>query len=76
MCVTGAGSKPHWNESFLFTICDSATELNLRLMDKDTFTSDDFLGETRLVKNLLTIVASYKFSSDWIKSKNVANTLY
>ncbi|XP_061349583.1 16 kDa phloem protein 2-like [Gastrolobium bilobum] len=42
----GAGSNPSWNESFLFTVSDNVSELNLRLMDKDTFTKDDFLGET------------------------------
>ncbi|KAK7294984.1 hypothetical protein RJT34_17885 [Clitoria ternatea] len=44
----GAGSKPRWNESFLFTVSDSATELNLRLMDQDTFSKDDFLGEAKI----------------------------
>ncbi|ESW11956.1 hypothetical protein PHAVU_008G073400 [Phaseolus vulgaris] len=44
----GAGSKPRWNESFLFTVSDSVSELSLRLMDKDTLTKDDFLGETRI----------------------------
>ncbi|KAI4328749.1 hypothetical protein L6164_021081 [Bauhinia variegata] len=39
------GSDPLWNESFLFTVSDSESELNLRIMDKDTFTDDDFVGE-------------------------------
>ncbi|KAL2330416.1 hypothetical protein Fmac_017997 [Flemingia macrophylla] len=43
----GAGSTPHWNESFLFTVSDSVSELILRLMDKDRF-RDDFLGETKI----------------------------
>ncbi|CAL0308193.1 unnamed protein product [Lupinus luteus] len=41
----GDGSSPKWNESFLFTVSDSASELNLRIMDKDHFSKDDFLGE-------------------------------
>ncbi|KAL1360312.1 hypothetical protein AAHE18_04G168900 [Arachis hypogaea] len=41
----GGGSNPRWNESFLFTVSDNVAELNLRIMDKDTFTRDDFLGE-------------------------------
>lgn len=45
-CVIGAGSNPRWNESFLFTVSDNVSELNLRLMDKDTYTKDDLLGET------------------------------
>ncbi|XP_061340177.1 16 kDa phloem protein 2-like isoform X2 [Gastrolobium bilobum] len=44
----GAGSNPQWNESFLFTISDSASELNLRIMDKDKFSKDDFLGEATI----------------------------
>ncbi|CAL0318345.1 unnamed protein product [Lupinus luteus] len=41
----GAGSNPEWNEIFLFTVSDSASELNLKIMDKDKFSKDDFLGE-------------------------------
>ncbi|RHN76767.1 putative C2 domain-containing protein [Medicago truncatula] len=44
-----AGSNPRWNESFLFTVSDNAAELNLRLMDEDTFTKDDLLGEVKYV---------------------------
>ncbi|XP_057439999.1 16 kDa phloem protein 2-like [Lotus japonicus] len=44
----GAGSNPSWNESFLFTVSDNVYELNLRFMDKDTFTKDDFLGEAKI----------------------------
>ncbi|XP_004498695.1 elicitor-responsive protein 3-like [Cicer arietinum] len=43
-----AGSNPRWNESFLFTVCDNVSELNLRLMDEDTFTKDDLLGEAKI----------------------------
>ncbi|AES58842.2 16 kDa phloem protein 2 [Medicago truncatula] len=43
-----AGSNPRWNESFLFTVSDNAAELNLRLMDEDTFTKDDLLGEVKI----------------------------
>ncbi|KAK7349549.1 hypothetical protein VNO77_07000 [Canavalia gladiata] len=40
-----AGSNPQWNETFLFTVSDSASELNLRIMDKDNVSQDDCLGE-------------------------------
>ncbi|XP_061340182.1 16 kDa phloem protein 2-like isoform X2 [Gastrolobium bilobum] len=43
-----AGSNPQWNESFLFTISDSASELNLRIMDKRKFRKDDSLGEATI----------------------------
>lgn len=45
MKILGAGSNPQWNETFLFTISDSASELNLRVMEKDKFSNDDNLGE-------------------------------
>lgn len=41
----GKGSDPEWNESFLFTVTDDVSELRLKIMDKDTFTKDDFVGE-------------------------------
>ncbi|RDX77590.1 C2 domain-containing protein [Mucuna pruriens] len=44
----GAGSNPQWNESFLFTVSDSASELNLKIMDKDKFSQDDCLGEATI----------------------------
>ncbi|XP_015948173.1 elicitor-responsive protein 3 [Arachis duranensis] len=44
----GAGSNPQWNESFLFTVSDSSCELNLKIMDKDNFSQDDFLGEATI----------------------------
>ncbi|CAJ1950036.1 unnamed protein product [Sphenostylis stenocarpa] len=43
-----AGSNPQWNESFLFTVSDSASELHLKIMDKDNFSQDDFLGEATI----------------------------
>nr|AFK41181.1 unknown [Lotus japonicus] len=41
----GAGSNPQWNETFLFTVSDSASELTLRIMEKDNYNNDDSLGE-------------------------------
>lgn len=48
--IPDAGSKPQWNESFLFTVSDSASELNLKIMDKDNFSQDDCLGEATWVE--------------------------
>lgn len=39
------GSIPTWNETFMFTISEGVTELKIKIMDKDTFTADDFVGE-------------------------------
>lgn len=44
---TGAGNEPEWNETFVFTVSDTAAELAIKLMDSDTFSNDDFVGETK-----------------------------
>ncbi|KAM5555159.1 16 kDa phloem protein 2 [Rosa sericea] len=44
----GEGTNPEWNENFLFTVTDDVTELRLKIMDKDTFTADDFVGEATI----------------------------
>ncbi|PKA51955.1 Elicitor-responsive protein 1 [Apostasia shenzhenica] len=46
----GQGSNPKWNETFKFVVQYPGTagiphKLVFKLMDKDTFTADDFLGE-------------------------------
>ncbi|KAL8496883.1 hypothetical protein ACS0TY_020536 [Phlomoides rotata] len=43
--ASGGGSSPEWNETFLFTITSDITELRIKIMDKDKFTADDFVGE-------------------------------
>lgn len=47
--VTGAGSNPKWNEVFLFTVSDDVCEIDMKLMDEDGFTQDDFLGRAMWV---------------------------
>ncbi|XP_059456447.1 elicitor-responsive protein 3-like [Corylus avellana] len=46
--ASGQGLEPKWNENFVFTINAGASELNLKIMDKDTFTKDDFVGEATI----------------------------
>jgi Ca2+-dependent lipid-binding protein len=41
----GKGSSPEWNENFIFTVSDRTTDLLIKLMDSDTGTADDFVGE-------------------------------
>ncbi|XP_073278405.1 elicitor-responsive protein 3-like [Primulina huaijiensis] len=41
----GQGSSPEWNETFLFTVSSGVTEIRIKLMDSDNFSSDDFVGE-------------------------------
>lgn len=42
---TGKGTNPEWNENFVFTVSDQTTDLLIKLMDSDTGTADDFVGE-------------------------------
>ncbi|CAL0304664.1 unnamed protein product [Lupinus luteus] len=58
------GSDPIWNESFLFTVSDNVSELKLRFMDKDTFSDDDYLGETNI------------FLEPVFYEKSIAETVY
>ncbi|MQL74472.1 hypothetical protein Taro_006845 [Colocasia esculenta] len=46
--ASGKGSNPEWNESFIFTISDHVTDLTIKLMDSDTFSEDDFVGEATI----------------------------
>ncbi|KAI4370064.1 hypothetical protein MLD38_018449 [Melastoma candidum] len=46
--ASGQGTEPEWNETFVFTISGEATDLSLKIMDKDNFSSDDFLGEAKI----------------------------
>lgn len=54
-CLTGVlndaegGSSPVWNEKFVFRVeypgSGDQYKLNLKIMDKDVFSSDDFVGQ-------------------------------
>ncbi|KAF3657849.1 Elicitor-responsive protein 3 [Capsicum annuum] len=44
----GEGSAPEWNETFVFTISGDVEEITLKIMDKNTFSSDDFVGEATI----------------------------
>jgi Ca2+-dependent lipid-binding protein len=43
------GSRPVWNEKFVFRVeypgSGDQYKLNLKIMDKDVFSSDDFVGQ-------------------------------
>ncbi|XP_057475544.1 16 kDa phloem protein 1-like isoform X1 [Actinidia eriantha] len=58
--IRGAGRNPIWNEKFKFRVeypgGDNKYKLILSVMDKDTFTSDDFLGQATIyLKDLLAL---------------------
>ncbi|KAL6634821.1 hypothetical protein ACP70R_027492 [Stipagrostis hirtigluma subsp. patula] len=46
--AAGKGSNPEWNENFVFTVSDQATDLLIKLMDSDAGTADDFVGEATI----------------------------
>lgn len=45
MVSAGQGSTPEWNETFVFSVTGDVSEITLKIMEKDTFSADDFLGE-------------------------------
>ncbi|CAL5015780.1 unnamed protein product [Urochloa decumbens] len=46
--ASGKGSDPEWNETFVFTVSDSTEELFIKLLDSDSGTDDDFVGEATI----------------------------
>ncbi|XP_059634129.1 elicitor-responsive protein 3-like [Cornus florida] len=46
--ASGKGSNPEWNETFVFTISDGASELKIKIMDSDNLSEDDFVGEATI----------------------------
>ncbi|KAJ0987778.1 hypothetical protein J5N97_006134 [Dioscorea zingiberensis] len=57
----GQGRSPSWNESFKFQVhnagaADHHQKLILRIMDEDTFTTDDFVGQAMInVADLISL---------------------
>ncbi|GLT90902.1 hypothetical protein SLE2022_088170 [Rubroshorea leprosula] len=46
--ASGKGSEPEWNETFVFSVTEGVTEVILKILDSDTGTADDFLGEATI----------------------------
>lgn len=46
----GQGSNPKWNEKFTFRVeypgADEHPKLVIKIMDHDTFSADDYIGQT------------------------------
>ncbi|KAI3809053.1 hypothetical protein L1987_25020 [Smallanthus sonchifolius] len=51
----GQGKNPNWNEKFTFRV-EYPGAVVLKIMDHDTFSSDDYLGQTTIyLKELLEL---------------------
>lgn len=49
----GAGKHPVWNETFHFDVHSLDDHIQLKVMDKDTFTADDMIGSVDLTVSRL-----------------------
>nr|DAD47461.1 TPA_asm: hypothetical protein HUJ06_017398 [Nelumbo nucifera] len=57
--ASGQGTKPEWNEIFVFTVSQGVTELHIKIMDRDRFTKDDFVGESTISLKPLFVEGSF-----------------
>ncbi|KAJ7982320.1 ADP-ribosylation factor GTPase-activating protein AGD12 [Quillaja saponaria] len=56
--------NPVWNESLMLSIPEHAPPLKVLVYDKDTFTTDDFMGEAEIdIQPLLTAAKAYEKST-------------
>ncbi|TKY49695.1 ADP-ribosylation factor GTPase-activating protein AGD11 [Spatholobus suberectus] len=56
--------NPVWNESLMLSIPDHIPPLKVVVYDKDTFSTDDFMGEAEInIQPLLTAAKAYEKSS-------------
>ncbi|KAK7251275.1 hypothetical protein RIF29_34327 [Crotalaria pallida] len=46
--ASGKGSDPEWNENFVFNLSEGVSELKLKIMDSDTGTANDLVGEVTI----------------------------
>ncbi|XP_057976589.1 probable ADP-ribosylation factor GTPase-activating protein AGD11 isoform X2 [Malania oleifera] len=80
--VIKSNLNPVWNESLLLSIPDTIPPLKLLVYDKDTFSTDDFMGEAEIdIQPLLSAAKAYENSAiqeamqlgKWVAS--IENTL-
>jgi len=43
----GKGSNPKWNENFVFNVSEGVNSLRLKIMDSDSMSADDLVGEVK-----------------------------
>ncbi|KAG2372538.1 ADP-ribosylation factor GTPase-activating protein [Vigna angularis] len=57
--------NPIWNESLMLSIPDNIPPLKIIVYDKDTFSTDDFMGEAEIdIQPLVSAATEYEKSSD------------
>lgn len=56
---TGKGSNPEWNETFLFTIAGNTPEIIIKIMDSDSGSADDFVGEAMYYFRFCRILSTF-----------------
>nr|KJB39635.1 hypothetical protein B456_007G022600 [Gossypium raimondii] len=74
--ASGKGSEPEWNEDFIFNISEGASELALKIMDSDTGSQDDFVGEVAMENivgrlNLVSLSPPRNVKAGILKLKNL-----
>ncbi|KAE8772954.1 hypothetical protein D1007_54970 [Hordeum vulgare] len=69
------GSNPEWNESFVFTVSDQAAELVIKLMDSDSGTADDFVGEATMFARVVSPRTSVDGNNHIEKNKDAREAL-
>ncbi|KAI3909514.1 hypothetical protein MKW92_049741 [Papaver armeniacum] len=62
--ATGRGSEPEWNESFLFTISEGASELLIKLWDNDTGRKDDVIGVATVPEGIYNVVKDEEYCGE------------
>ncbi|KAL5561841.1 hypothetical protein UlMin_031588 [Ulmus minor] len=64
----GEGGSPAWNESFKFKVdypgSGEGYKIILKILDKDTFSSDDFIGQATIYVEDLLAVGAEKGSAE------------
>ncbi|OIV93526.1 hypothetical protein TanjilG_28683 [Lupinus angustifolius] len=56
--ASGKGSDPEWNETFIFNLSEGISELKMKIMDSDTLTAHDLVGEVDIPLEPLFIKGS------------------
>ncbi|KAF5193545.1 Elicitor-responsive protein [Thalictrum thalictroides] len=46
--ASGQGSEPEWNETFVFNVSNGVSKLDIKILDSDTGSEDDLVGEVSI----------------------------